>query len=1032
MLALAGLALAQTTTTVTGSYVVLTGANQDAEGTFTPIKPFTLAGPFQVVGNAIKRKITNGKMGVPLVPTDQATPSGEYYFLDRVIYKYTTPPAPGGRTPGQGYDAITIHGTSVPVNSASDQLLGTVAPTVGSWLSLVDCKSNGRVLRYVTAKHTVSCRSLASADTPASIVQGASSFTTPGAIPKVSPAGTLPESAISDNGTDTVTVTGRNPAIANALIMDSGNYASFALACSAASAAHATLAVSRSWTGPTTHTSPARFKFYLATRAVLQPANGQTLTLSPFDGDAPLAQIFDTFLGGTVVLSRVTELRPEWSGAKCDWNGSTGIDDLPAFKAALSNGGQVWMPPRSRHLSDSWVISKSVTILGLGAFWGSSPSKLVFAAAKSGLVIGYGTSSGSVNANWGHIQNVYLTSPSTVAGSDNGLKVRTAGMWIERVCADTFGNDAFAIDSTVGTNTNNNLSHCTHCITAGNRRHGFFVQGSDSQALMFDHVYAEGNKGWKFYVIGGGRRVFNAPLSDFGGLGGYYDAGGTTQCNWPCSEGDPGPAAVIAGRYQVREMGNYGAPDVRDNGGPSNRMYRDGVFENIAVSHEGNDVTAFTVDGSAAFHHSGTAQGTGLTQVVVREGLHNLDLGMCLLEDSSGGMLGEYVHGSGGDVRQVLGGSGASGSILWNSPTETVGYAGISPLYVPEGSLADVALGAAHDLVLFNGATKHAIIRSDGGFRLFSVTSPSCDAAHEGAQYYVSGTAAIKQVCARTACGIYALQTMMATDSSQALAQTPLTARDDLLVANTATPVLGKLAKGTQYQALPGKSTDPGYDAACLDQAMAIAGILPAGNLPAALSSTTSVNGTSIPSGAVLASAATGGSLTASGAYSVTLTATAATTAALPAGTKTLMATNTTVAGSHLPAQYRVRSCTIGIGDPGAASPVLADDNDAPVACANEFGSDWRITTVTCWANAGSPMVTPILTGETATSTLTGALTCGTASWAAGTVQSTAPVVHSFSGPGATCSSTPCTVDVNITSAGSVAKYLVRKITGTI
>jgi hypothetical protein len=132
------------------------------------------------------------------------------------------------------------------------------------------------------------------------------------------------------------------------------------------------------------------------------------------------------------------------------------------------------------------------------------------------------------------------------------------------------------------------------------------------------------------------------------------------------------------------------------------------------------------------------------------------------------------------------------------------------------------------------------------------------------------------------------------------------------------------------------------------------------------------------------------------------------------------------------PSGNNVRQCVIITGDPGAASPVLANDNDSPVACSNNFGADWTITTVACWADAGSPTVTPILTGGSGTSILTGALTCGTASWAAGTVQGTAPVVHSFSGTGATCSSTPCTIDSNITAAGGTAKYIVVKIVGTI
>lgn len=122
--------------------------------------------------------------------------------------------------------------------------------------------------------------------------------------------------------------------------------------------------------------------------------------------------------------------------------------------------------------------------------------------------------------------------------------------------------------------------------------------------------------------------------------------------------------------------------------------------------------------------------------------------------------------------------------------------------------------------------------------------------------------------------------------------------------------------------------------------------------------------------------------------------------------------------------------CTVITGDPGAASPVLANDNDSPVACANNTGVDVTITTVAAWADAGSPTVTPILTGGSGTSILTGALTAGTASWAAGTVNGTV-TLHSFSGTGATCSSTPCTIDSNITTAGGTAKYLVVKITGT-
>ncbi len=120
--------------------------------------------------------------------------------------------------------------------------------------------------------------------------------------------------------------------------------------------------------------------------------------------------------------------------------------------------------------------------------------------------------------------------------------------------------------------------------------------------------------------------------------------------------------------------------------------------------------------------------------------------------------------------------------------------------------------------------------------------------------------------------------------------------------------------------------------------------------------------------------------------------------------------------------------CTVAIGDAGAASPVLANDNGITAGCGNSSGSNVTITSVSCRANAGSPTVTPILTAGTSTSILTGALTCGTAAWAAGTLNGT-PVLHSFSADGATCASTPCTLDAAITSAGGTAKQILMRFT---
>ena len=129
---------------------------------------------------------------------------------------------------------------------------------------------------------------------------------------------------------------------------------------------------------------------------------------------------------------------------------------------------------------------------------------------------------------------------------------------------------------------------------------------------------------------------------------------------------------------------------------------------------------------------------------------------------------------------------------------------------------------------------------------------------------------------------------------------------------------------------------------------------------------------------------------------------------------------NSTSLGGVTAAASNVRTCEIVVGDPGAASPVLADDNDTPSVCGNKTGATLTITAVECYAATGSPTVTPIITGGGGTSILTGALTCGTGSFASGTLNGTPTQSNGGS------------IDGNITSAGGTAKYLVIRVTRTL
>lgn len=126
------------------------------------------------------------------------------------------------------------------------------------------------------------------------------------------------------------------------------------------------------------------------------------------------------------------------------------------------------------------------------------------------------------------------------------------------------------------------------------------------------------------------------------------------------------------------------------------------------------------------------------------------------------------------------------------------------------------------------------------------------------------------------------------------------------------------------------------------------------------------------------------------------------------------------VGAAGLASQFKIRTCEVVVGDPGAGSTALADDNDSPVVCGNKTGATMTITAVECYANAGSPTVTPIITGGGSTSILSGALTCGTGSFASGSLNGTPTETDGQS------------IDANITTAGGTAKYIVIRITRTL
>lgn len=138
-------------------------------------------------------------------------------------------------------------------------------------------------------------------------------------------------------------------------------------------------------------------------------------------------------------------------------------------------------------------------------------------------------------------------------------------------------------------------------------------------------------------------------------------------------------------------------------------------------------------------------------------------------------------------------------------------------------------------------------------------------------------------------------------------------------------------------------------------------------------------------------------------------------------GSNCVLANGTTAPCSGSSATI-TRVCEITIDGGGEA---VTDDQDALASCRNKYkdsdgnGITLTIQSVECWANAGSPTVRPIITGGAADSILTGNLTCGAGSFAAGTKSGTPTLAPNAS------------IDANVSAAGGVATYIKILITFT-
>jgi hypothetical protein len=132
----------------------------------------------------------------------------------------------------------------------------------------------------------------------------------------------------------------------------------------------------------------------------------------------------------------------------------------------------------------------------------------------------------------------------------------------------------------------------------------------------------------------------------------------------------------------------------------------------------------------------------------------------------------------------------------------------------------------------------------------------------------------------------------------------------------------------------------------------------------------------------------------------------------------------------YLEPHLTARTCMVQITPP-VGTAALAAGHDQIDACPNEFGVDWTIKTVSCYASNGTPTVTLRLTGGNATSIVEKPIPCGERVWMSGPVNG-APLLHSFSGLGSTCAQAPCSLEAKVATVAGVSQWVILRITGQL
>jgi hypothetical protein len=397
-----------------------------------------------------------------------------------------------------------------------------------------------------------------------------------------------------------------------------------------------------------------------------------------------------TQLGGSASLSPFVDVQT--LGAKCDWNGTTGTDDHSAIQAALDLGGTVLIPGRACYVSGTLNITRPTILTGLQYTQDANGpgSMLVFPATTTGINVGtICTGPGYIGHNQSGtiIQNLFLLSKSTTSGTDDGIREQCGiSSMVQNVTVAYFGRYGVNIDSTLIVSGNNDYSEYHRVAVIGNRSHGFYINGSDSQAIVLDHTRAQSNAGYGYFIAQGAHHTFRNVIDEFNALGMAYDYGSTDLWEWPYSEGSHTITFPPGAQANIVIAGNYGQPVVIDQNATTatNNIFINDIWHTDLVT-----TGLFSAYGGTVFNQTAV---TGATGLFARAGEGQSGTPIFTLQNY-GQLSAENVFWSGTALYHQIGGTGGYGILrIANTTPATVGTMGVGNQVLTGAAVTDLAI----------------------------------------------------------------------------------------------------------------------------------------------------------------------------------------------------------------------------------------------------------------------------------------------------------------------------------------------------